>query len=109
MILDPVTLPLTAKVLDAKQYMSEFSIGGIPIVDEDGTLKGIVTNRDLRFEHKNDRPIIEVMTCIMVGITCIEEFMTCIIDTMTFIVEVMTCILEALTRIVEAKTCIILH
>ncbi|MCB0470694.1 MAG: IMP dehydrogenase, partial [Flavobacteriaceae bacterium] len=35
---------------------------GIPIVDENGVLKGIVTNRDLRFEHHNDRPIVEVMT-----------------------------------------------
>ena len=62
MIIDPVTLPLTAKVAEAKMLMKEHSIGGIPIVDENGTLKGIVTNRDLRFEHKNDRPIIEVMT-----------------------------------------------
>ncbi|MCB0463304.1 MAG: IMP dehydrogenase [Flavobacteriaceae bacterium] len=62
MIIDPVTLPLTAKVLDAKQYMSEYSIGGIPIVDDNGILKGIVTNRDLRFEHNNSRPIDEVMT-----------------------------------------------
>ena len=62
MIIDPVTLPLTAKVLDANQYMKEYSIGGIPIVDENGTLKGIVTNRDLRFEHNSDRPIVEVMT-----------------------------------------------
>lgn len=62
MIMDPVTLPLTAKVMDAKQYMREYSIGGIPIVDGQGILKGIVTNRDLRFEHKNNRPIVEVMT-----------------------------------------------
>ncbi|MCL5129733.1 MULTISPECIES: IMP dehydrogenase [unclassified Algibacter] len=62
MIIDPVTLPLTAKVSDAKQYMSEYGIGGIPIVAEDGTLKGIVTNRDLRFEHENKRAITEVMT-----------------------------------------------
>ncbi|MFV9551533.1 IMP dehydrogenase [Algibacter sp. PT7-4] len=62
MIIDPVTLPLTAKVKQAKKYMAEYSIGGIPIVDEDGILKGIVTNRDLRFEHDNKRPIIEVMT-----------------------------------------------
>jgi len=62
MIIDPVTLPLTAKVLDAKQNMREYSIGGIPIVDDNGILKGIVTNRDLRFEHKNERPIVEVMT-----------------------------------------------
>ncbi|WP_033956245.1 IMP dehydrogenase [Psychroserpens jangbogonensis] len=62
MIIDPVTLPLTAKVSDAKNNMAEHSIGGIPIVDDNGTLKGIVTNRDLRFEHENDRPIVEVMT-----------------------------------------------
>ena len=62
MIIDPVTLPLTAKVLDAKQNMAEHSIGGIPIVDDNGVLKGIVTNRDLRFEKNNERPITEVMT-----------------------------------------------
>jgi IMP dehydrogenase len=62
MIIDPVTLPLTAIVADAKNSMAEHSIGGIPIVDDKGLLKGIVTNRDLRFEHENNRPIIEVMT-----------------------------------------------
>jgi len=62
MIIGPVTLPLTAMVKDAKQYMAEYGIGGIPIVDESGTLKGIVTNRDLRFEHDSKRPIVEVMT-----------------------------------------------
>lgn len=62
MIIDPVTLPLTAKVKHAKKYMKEYSIGGIPIVDNKGTLQGIVTNRDLRFEHDNKRPITEVMT-----------------------------------------------
>ncbi len=62
MITDPVTLTLDAKVLDAKQNMAEHGIGGIPIVDENGTLKGIVTNRDLRFEKDNTRPIVEVMT-----------------------------------------------
>lgn len=62
MIIDPVTLPLTAIVEDAKKNMAEHSIGGIPIVDENGILKGIVTNRDLRFEHSNDKPIVEVMT-----------------------------------------------
>lgn len=62
MIIDPVTLPLDAKVIDAKNSMREHSIGGIPIVDGEGKLKGIVTNRDLRFEKDNDRPIVEVMT-----------------------------------------------
>lgn len=62
MIIDPVTLPPTAKVKHAKKYMAEYGIGGIPIVDENGILKGIVTNRDLRFEHDNKLPITEVMT-----------------------------------------------
>ncbi|MBT8308975.1 MAG: IMP dehydrogenase, partial [Flavobacteriaceae bacterium] len=62
MIIDPVTLPITSKVSDAKQNMKEHSIGGIPIVDDNMTLLGIVTNRDLRFEKNNDRPISEVMT-----------------------------------------------
>lgn len=62
MIIDPVTLPLNSVVRDAKANMKEYSIGGIPIVDEEGKLIGIVTNRDLRFEKNNDRPISEVMT-----------------------------------------------
>ncbi|WP_179352290.1 IMP dehydrogenase [Winogradskyella vidalii] len=62
MIIDPVTLPLDATVFDANSNMAEHSIGGIPIVDDSGTLKGIVTNRDLRFEHESDKPIVEVMT-----------------------------------------------
>jgi len=62
MIIDPVTLPLSAKVIDAKNNMKEHSIGGIPIIDENGKLLGIVTNRDLRFEKNNNRPIAEVMT-----------------------------------------------
>ena len=62
MIIDPVTLPLNAIVIDAKNAMREHKIGGIPIVDDAGILKGIVTNRDLRFEHDNERAIIEVMT-----------------------------------------------
>lgn len=62
MILDPVTLHLDALVSDAKANMREHSIGGIPIVDENQKLIGIVTNRDLRFEKDNSRPIAEVMT-----------------------------------------------
>ncbi|MDB2606755.1 IMP dehydrogenase [Zobellia sp.] len=62
MIIDPVTLPLNSFVRDAKANMKEFSIGGIPIVDDEGKLIGIVTNRDLRFEKNNNRPISEVMT-----------------------------------------------
>jgi IMP dehydrogenase len=62
MITDPVTLTTAATVLDAKQNMTEHGIGGIPIVDDQGFLKGIVTNRDLRFEKDGKRPIVEVMT-----------------------------------------------
>ena len=62
MILDPVTLPVDAGGQDAKASMKEHSIGGIPIVDDSGRLIGIVTNRDLRFEKNNERPISEVMT-----------------------------------------------
>lgn len=62
MIIDPVTLSLSSSVGDAKLCMKEHSIGGIPIVDSQGILKGIVTNRDLRFERDNKRPITEIMT-----------------------------------------------
>nr|WP_297307255.1 IMP dehydrogenase [uncultured Flavobacterium sp.] len=62
MIIDPVTLQLSATVGDAKAAMKEFGIGGIPVVDENNILKGIVTNRDLRFEKVPSRSIIEVMT-----------------------------------------------
>ncbi|MGB1183987.1 MAG: IMP dehydrogenase [Schleiferiaceae bacterium] len=62
MILDPVTLLKDATVADAKAMMAEFKIGGIPVVDADKRLIGIITNRDLRFEKKNDRLIDEVMT-----------------------------------------------
>jgi IMP dehydrogenase len=62
MIIDPVTLPLTATIGDAKNAMREYGIGGIPVVDNNQILKGIVTNRDLRFEKNNTRQITEVMT-----------------------------------------------
>lgn len=62
MILDPVTLKKGALVSDALHLMRENKIGGIPVIDDDRTLIGIVTNRDLRFEKVHSRPIIEVMT-----------------------------------------------
>ncbi len=62
MIIDPVTLPVTSLVADAKKIMKEYRIGGIPIVDDTGVLIGIVTNRDLRFEKNEGRPLLEVMT-----------------------------------------------
>ena len=62
MILDPVTLHIDAIVSDALSLMRENKIGGIPVVDENRILQGIVTNRDLRFEKNQQRPITEVMT-----------------------------------------------
>ncbi len=62
MIIDPVTLPKTATVGDAQNTMREYSIGGIPIIDDQGKLIGIVTNRDLRFEKNFKRLLSEVMT-----------------------------------------------
>lgn len=62
MIIDPVTLMKDATVGDALDMMKEFSIGGIPVIDENGVLVGIVTNRDLRFERNMTRPIDDVMT-----------------------------------------------
>ena len=62
MILDPITLELDAVVGDAFRMMNEHKIGGIPIVDKDMNLLGIVTNRDLRFEKDMSLSIKEIMT-----------------------------------------------
>ena len=62
MIYDPVTIKRGSKVQDALALMSEYHIGGIPVVDDENHLVGIVTNRDLRFEQNINRPIDEVMT-----------------------------------------------
>jgi IMP dehydrogenase len=62
MILDPVTLRADALVGDALALMKKYHIGGIPIVDENDKLIGILTNRDLRFEKNKNRPVKEVMT-----------------------------------------------
>jgi IMP dehydrogenase len=62
MIQDPVTLHEDALLGDAFKIMKEYRIGGIPVVDNDGKLKGILTNRDLRFEKDANRPASEVMT-----------------------------------------------
>ena len=62
MIYDPVTIRRGKTVRDALQMMHDYHIGGIPVVDEDNRLVGIVTNRDLRFEHRQDKKIDEVMT-----------------------------------------------
>lgn len=62
MIYDPVTIRRGSTVQDALNMMAEYHIGGIPVVDDDDHLVGIVTNRDLRFERRLDRKIDEVMT-----------------------------------------------
>ena len=62
MIQDPVTLKRGASVGDALDIMKEHKIGGIPVVDDNNLLVGIVTNRDLRFEKKRSRSVNEVMT-----------------------------------------------
>uniref|UniRef100_UPI0025B5C209 IMP dehydrogenase n=1 Tax=Paramuribaculum intestinale TaxID=2094151 RepID=UPI0025B5C209 len=62
MIYDPVTIKRGKTVRDALAMMEEYHIGGIPVVDDERHLVGIVTNRDLRFERSLDRPVDEVMT-----------------------------------------------
>ena len=63
MIYDPVTIKRGSTVKDALALMKEYHIGGIPVVDDNRHLVGIVTNRDLRFERNLSRAIDEVMTC----------------------------------------------
>ncbi len=63
MIYDPVTILKGRTVREALGMMAEYHIGGIPVVDEENHLVGIVTNRDLRFERRMDKLIDEVMTC----------------------------------------------
>ena len=62
MIYDPITIQAQAEVKDALDIMAEYHIGGIPVVDANNKLVGIVTNRDLRFETNMTRPVCEVMT-----------------------------------------------
>jgi IMP dehydrogenase len=62
MIQDPVTLHESSSVADAVKIMREYRIGGIPIVNGGGELKGIITNRDLRFQKQMDQPVKQVMT-----------------------------------------------
>src|ERR671915_3453 len=62
MIVDPVTIPQDRPVREALNVMERYHISGVPVVDEDGHLVGIITNRDLRFETRFDLPVAEVMT-----------------------------------------------
>ncbi len=69
MIFDPITINLEATVAEAINLMTEYKIGGIPVIDNEGILKGIVTNRDLRFENNHTRKITEVMTSPVITTT----------------------------------------
>jgi len=62
MILDPITLGPDRPLRDAVQLMTRFRISGVPVVDDEGRLVGIITNRDLQFEHSLDRPLRDAMT-----------------------------------------------
>jgi len=62
MILDPITLGVNSTVRDADKIMREHKIGGIPVVDENGKLMGIITNRDLRFQKDMAMPVAKIMT-----------------------------------------------
>jgi IMP dehydrogenase len=66
MIYDPVTINPDATVSEAQNLMKEYRIGGIPVVDKNGILKGIVTNRDLRFESNPSKKISQVMTTSLI-------------------------------------------
>jgi IMP dehydrogenase len=82
MIVDPITLPLTASYGDAEVLMKEYRISGVPIVHPDGRLAGILTNRDTRFETDFTKPVTALMTSqnlvtVPVGTTldqAIEQF-----------------------------------
>jgi IMP dehydrogenase len=62
MIVDPVTIRQDRPVREALDVMQRYHISGVPVVDEDGHLVGIITNRDLRFEERYELPVSEVMT-----------------------------------------------
>jgi IMP dehydrogenase len=62
LILDPITLEAHSKVRDAEKIMREYRIGGIPVVDENGKLVGIITNRDLRFQKDMEALVEKIMT-----------------------------------------------
>ncbi len=74
MIINPVTINIDATVGAANAMMKEYRIGGIPVVDADGKLQGIVTNRDLRFERNTSRPIKEIMTKDVITINEFTNF-----------------------------------
>ena len=62
LILDPITLDIKSTAADAVKIMREYKIGGIPVIDEESRLVGIITNRDLRFQKDMSVPVSEIMT-----------------------------------------------
>lgn len=62
MIIDPITVFENSRLSEVNQIMAKQGIGGIPVVDKEGILKGIITNRDLRFEKDFSKPVAKVMT-----------------------------------------------
>ncbi|MDR0367821.1 MAG: IMP dehydrogenase [Bacteroidales bacterium] len=74
MIINPVTIDHNAVVGEALALMKDYHIGGIPVVDSENKLKGIVTNRDLRFERQLTRPIKEIMTQKVITISEFSNF-----------------------------------
>jgi len=62
MILDPISLNINSNVGDAVKIMRDFKIGGIPVIDGEGKLLGIITNRDLRFHKNMNTPVDEIMS-----------------------------------------------
>jgi IMP dehydrogenase len=62
MIVEPLTLPPDARVADALELMARYHVSGVPITEDGGRLVGILTNRDLRFEHDVSQPVSAVMT-----------------------------------------------
>ncbi len=62
LIFDPITLLINSTVRDAEKIMREYKIGGIPVIDDNGKLLGIVTNRDLRFQKNMNLPVEQIMT-----------------------------------------------
>ena len=84
-ILDPVTLPPETTVGEAKDVMAQHNVSGVPIVQADGTLAGILTRRDLRFLETNDIAVSEVMTSspliTATGNVTLEEAENCLLYT----------------------------
>ena len=76
MIVDPITMQPQNKIFEAKEVMKKYRISGLPITDADNILKGILTNRDIRFETRLNLPIEEAMTKDLVTVplgTSLEE------------------------------------